>query len=151
MKKTVSRLISFVLVLMMVVSAVSIRSYAMTDEDLFEVIDSDIEVFKESPDGDTDCLLPESQTIEDQPVYDFQDDPNEYADNVDPLYAASDHAADDAINWAASKIGQAIDLDGNGAWCVDLIVAYQDYLGVGRVWGNGRDYAWNALPSGWSR
>ena len=151
MKKTVSRLISFIFALMVVVSSIPVQSYAMTDEDLFEVKDSDTEFLKGSRDGATDYLIPESQTIKDQPIYDFQDDPDEYADSIDPLYAASDHTADDAINWASSKVGQAIDLDGNGAWCVDLIVAYQDYLGVGRVWGNGRDYAWNALPAGWSR
>lgn len=40
--------------------------------------------------------------------------------------AASDHTADDAINWVKSKVGSKL---GNGQ-CVDLINMYMDYLGV---------------------
>ncbi|MDO5701927.1 MAG: CHAP domain-containing protein [Lachnospiraceae bacterium] len=66
--------------------------------------------------------------------------------------SATSRTADEAISWVNSKLGQYLDMDGAyGAQCVDLILAYYDYLGVSRSSGNGRDYAWNALPSGWSR
>lgn len=66
--------------------------------------------------------------------------------------SATARTADEAIAWASSKVGQAIDYDGAyGAQCVDLILAYYNYLGVDTVSGNGKDYAWNALPAGWSR
>ncbi|SHK27672.1 fibronectin type III domain-containing protein [Hespellia stercorisuis] len=58
----------------------------------------------------------------------------------------------DALNWVRSKVGQGIDADGvYGVQCVDLILAYYDYLGVPRSSGNGKDYATNSLPAGWSR
>ena len=58
----------------------------------------------------------------------------------------------DAINWVESKLGQGIDYDGQyGNQCVDLIMAYYAFLGVSPSGGNGGDYAWNTLPSGWSR
>ena len=57
-----------------------------------------------------------------------------------------------AIAWVQSKVGQSIDYDGAyGAQCVDLILAYYNYLGVPTSSGNGKDYATNSLPSGWSR
>lgn len=66
--------------------------------------------------------------------------------------SATARSADEAINWVKSKAGQGLDMDGAyGAQCVDLILAYYDYLGVSRSSGNGADYAWNALPSGWQR
>lgn len=58
----------------------------------------------------------------------------------------------EAVQWAKSKVGSYIDADGvYGAQCVDLILAYYDYLGVARSSGNGADYAWNTLPAGWQR
>ncbi len=62
------------------------------------------------------------------------------------------HSQSDAVSWANSKVGQSMDLDGNGCWCVDLIAAYYEYLGQGRVWGNARDYVNGGkyTPSGWS-
>lgn len=61
----------------------------------------------------------------------------------------------EAIAWVKSKVGQHIDTDGYPAGqpyqCVDLIKAYYTYLGVSPVSGNGADYTWNSLPSGWSR
>ena len=60
--------------------------------------------------------------------------------------------ADDAISWVQAQVGKAIDYDKvYGAQCVDLIKAYYNYLGVSPVSGNGADYAWNSLPSGWQR
>ncbi len=57
-----------------------------------------------------------------------------------------------AVNWANSKLSQALDYDGvSGAQCVDLIKYYYVYLGNSAVRGNGKDYATNALPSGWTR
>lgn len=58
----------------------------------------------------------------------------------------------EALAWVKSVVGKSIDADGvYGAQCVDLILAYYDYLGVPRSSGNGGDYAYNTLPSGWSR
>ena len=60
---------------------------------------------------------------------------------------ATSKTADEAINWVKSKVGQKV---GTGQ-CVSLICYYYDFLGVSRVPGNAKDYATNALPSGWSR
>lgn len=58
----------------------------------------------------------------------------------------------EAIQWVKSQVGKSIDADGvYGAQCVDLVLAYYDYLGVSRSSGNGSDYTWNKLPSGWTR
>lgn len=65
---------------------------------------------------------------------------------------ATGRTADEAIAWAQSMVGKSIDVDGYyGAQCVDLIMAYYDYLEGYHVSGNGCDYATNALPSGWQR
>ncbi len=53
----------------------------------------------------------------------------------------------DAINWVRSNLNKTL---GNGQ-CVALIKSYYQYLGVSPVSGNGCDYSWNALPSGWQR
>ena len=66
--------------------------------------------------------------------------------------ASVSHSRDEAVAWAKSKIGSKIDVDGAyGAQCVDLIMAYYQYLGVSRVSGNGCDYSHNSLPNGWVR
>ncbi len=58
----------------------------------------------------------------------------------------------EAVAWANDQVGKSIDYDGvEGVQCVDLIKAYYAYLGVSPVKGHGRQYATNALPSGWSR
>lgn len=58
----------------------------------------------------------------------------------------------EAIQWVKSVVGQYLNMDGAyGAQCVDLILAYYDYLGVARSSGDAVDYTWNALPSGWNR
>lgn len=63
---------------------------------------------------------------------------------------AKAYSQQEAVNYLKGQIGKSIDLDGNGAWCVDLIVAYLDYLGVPRVWGNANEYQWKT-PSGFTR
>ena len=61
-------------------------------------------------------------------------------------------SAGEAMAWVQSQVGNSIDYDGAyGAQCVDFIKAYYNYLGVTPVRGNGRDYASNALPAGWTR
>ncbi len=61
----------------------------------------------------------------------------------------------DAVNWANSKVGKAIDMDGYPSGqpyqCVDLILSYYRYLGVSTVSGNAVNYLTNALPTGWQR
>ncbi len=57
-----------------------------------------------------------------------------------------------AVSWMQSQVGKQIETDGAYYYqCVDLIQAYYQYLGVSRVSGNGKDYAWNSLPDGWQR
>lgn len=61
-------------------------------------------------------------------------------------------SSDQAIEWVKSQVGKSIDADGAyGAQCVDLILAYYDYLGVPRSSGNAVNYTTNALPNGWQR
>ena len=62
-------------------------------------------------------------------------------------YAATAHTQQEAVNWMSSKIGVKV---GDGQ-CPALIRAYYEYLGATCPGGNGKDYAWNALPSGWTR
>jgi len=65
---------------------------------------------------------------------------------------ATNRTQAEAIQWVKSQVNQYIDADGAyGAQCVDLILAYYDYLGVPRASGNAVAYTYNALPSGWSR
>lgn len=72
--------------------------------------------------------------------------------SIDFSAFATSKSSSDAINWVKSKVGTAIDYDGYyGSQCVDLILAYYNYLGVATVGGNGCDYATNKLPSGWTR
>lgn len=65
---------------------------------------------------------------------------------------ATTKTATDSIKWVKSKVGTSIDFDGSyGSQCVDLVMAYYNYLGVAISHGNGCDYASNTLPSGWTR
>ena len=66
--------------------------------------------------------------------------------------SATSKTPDQAISWVQGELGQGLDMDGAyGCQCVDLILAYYDFLGVSRSSGNGADYSWNTLPSGWQR
>lgn len=72
--------------------------------------------------------------------------------------AYTTHTVDEAIAWAASKVGQSLEGDNyygpNNSCayqCVDFIICYYKYLGVTPSTGNGCDYATNALPVGWTR
>lgn len=56
-----------------------------------------------------------------------------------------------AVSWAKSQLGKALDYDGNGPWCVDLIYYYYKYLGVQVQGGDASAYINNTLPSGWTR
>ena len=67
-------------------------------------------------------------------------------------YAATSHTQQEAVNWANSHVGKALDYDGAyGAQCVDLIYYYYNYLGVSPQGGNANAYMSNSLPSGWKR
>lgn len=58
----------------------------------------------------------------------------------------------EALAWVRSMVGKGLDMDGAyGNQCVDLILAYYDFLGVPRSSGNATDYTWNTLPSGFQR
>lgn len=68
-------------------------------------------------------------------------------------YAATAKTQTQAAEWAKSQVGtKAVDMDGMyGAQCVDFIQHYYSYLGVFGGGGNACDYAWNTLPSGFTR
>ena len=66
--------------------------------------------------------------------------------------AAAKRTQSEAVNWANSQVGKALDYDGvYGAQCVDLIYYYYVYLGETSRGGNACDYMNNSLPSGWKR
>lgn len=69
------------------------------------------------------------------------------------VYAESrEKTKKEAMMWARSQIGQSIDFDKqNGPQCVDLIMAYYDFLGEKRGKGNAVDYVRNSIPDGWER
>ena len=59
---------------------------------------------------------------------------------------------DQAVAWAKEQASKPKDYDGvYGVQCVDLAVAYYKFLGTTSPGGNGKDYATNRLPSGWTR
>ncbi len=63
------------------------------------------------------------------------------------------HTRDEAVAWANSQNGKALDFDGNyGAQCVDLTCYYYNYLGQATPWGNANQYVYGGsfCPSGWS-
>ena len=56
------------------------------------------------------------------------------------------------VNWAKNNLYRWIDMDGMyGAQCVDLTMAYTQYFGNYRMFGNAIDYLKNPLPKGWRR
>ena len=64
------------------------------------------------------------------------------------------HTQGEAVAYANSLVyaGEPKDVDGNGAWCVDLIYYYYTYLGVTSFpWGDANTFDTNALPAGWTR
>ena len=67
--------------------------------------------------------------------------------------AYSAHTRDEALNWVRNLANNCtpLDMDGNGYWCVDLILAYYSYLGVPWSSGDASDYRLNKLPDGWNR
>ena len=69
------------------------------------------------------------------------------------IYASTNEVTQDqAVAWAKEQASKPKDYDGvYGVQCVDLAVAYYQYLGARSPGGNGRDYATNTLPSGWKR
>ena len=72
---------------------------------------------------------------------------------LQPVQASTGgRTADDAIAWARSQVGKALDYDGYyGAQCADFIAYYCQYLGASPIWGNAIDYTKNAIPAGWQR
>ncbi|MBQ6265984.1 MAG: CHAP domain-containing protein [Clostridia bacterium] len=63
------------------------------------------------------------------------------------------HTQAEAVAYANSLVynGQALDYDGNGAWCIDVIYYYYRFLGQSIPAGNANTYDTNALPPGWTR
>lgn len=72
--------------------------------------------------------------------------------DMSSLAATNNHTAAEAVQWAKSQIGKALDYDGAyGAQCVDLIYYYYVYLGQSSKGGSAYAYMTNSLPSGWKR
>lgn len=66
--------------------------------------------------------------------------------------ASVSHSQAEAVEWAKWRVKSPVDYDGSyGVQCVDLTKAYYAYLGCTPVRGNANEYAWNSIPSGWSR
>ena len=67
--------------------------------------------------------------------------------------SASDYTADQAMAWVKGKAGTFVGYDdGSGYYqCVEFIQAYYEYPGESSPYGNGCDFASNALPDGWTR
>ena len=68
--------------------------------------------------------------------------------------AVNSHTRNDALAWASDRASESwwYDVDGSyGCQCVDLIMAYYDYLVGYHASGNACDYSWNSLPNGWVR
>lgn len=61
---------------------------------------------------------------------------------------ATSKSSSDAVAWVNNAVNNKIQY-GNGQ-CVALIRSYYDFLGVSPQSGNAKDYATNALPSGWT-
>ncbi len=68
-------------------------------------------------------------------------------------HAATSKSQSQAKDWAQAQVNtKAIDWDGvYGPQCVDFIQQYYNFLGVWGGGGNACDYAWNTLPSGFTR
>ena len=68
--------------------------------------------------------------------------------------AYTNHTYQEAFNWYVN-LAQSHwwgDVDGDsGCQCVDLIMAYYDYLVGYHVSGDAQAYSWNELPAGWIR
>lgn len=67
--------------------------------------------------------------------------------------AKTNHTQQEALQWVRSQVGKGIEFNNDmyKYQCVDLIMAYYNYLGMPVASGNGSDYTWNALPDGWRR
>ncbi len=75
--------------------------------------------------------------------------------NLTPVWATTNGKTQaNAVDWACARGNERWwqDVDGvYGCQCVDLILAYYDYLLGWHASGNAVDYTWNNLPSGWQR
>lgn len=68
--------------------------------------------------------------------------------------SATDITQSQAVEWVNNAAATKWEKDIDGAYgcqCVDLIMAYYQFLGTKRVRGNATDYQKNALPDGWQR
>ncbi len=77
------------------------------------------------------------------------------AKETDIVESGTSKTQAEALAWVRAQVGKSIDTDGFPSdqpyQCVDLVRAYYSFLGVDMASGNGGDYTWNALPSGWQR
>ena len=68
--------------------------------------------------------------------------------------ASVNHSQSEAVAWANARANEGWNVDYDGAYgvqCVDLILAYYDYLVGWHTSGNAIDYSGNTLPAGWTR
>lgn len=69
-------------------------------------------------------------------------------------FAAVKHSKSDAIAWMESQVGKQLNPDGiYPGECVDLVLAYYDYLAGNHaeISGNAYDYTWNKVLDGFKR
>lgn len=114
-------------------------------------------VTEESTSGEPAASTSSSEAAEvSSPISDEQQsepwDPNAPDPFAISLFAAKNFTKEQAMKWVRSQVGKAVDVDGYyGPQCVDLAMAYYDYLEGRHAFGNGVDYWYNQLPSGWKR
>ena len=69
-----------------------------------------------------------------------------------PAFATNSHTQSEAVSWANARANESWNVDYDGVYgvqCVDLILAYYDYLVGYHVSGNGYDYKESATdPTG---
>ncbi len=136
-------------------AAADLGDEGMTDDEVADATSADV-----AEDAGSD---PDSETAPDAEIKESPDD-QEPASDVDleggvqeePALAAqaTSATADQAVAWANARAGEGWNVDYDGAYgvqCVDLILAYYDYLVGWHTSGNAIDYSGNSLPAGWTR
>ncbi len=108
--------------------------------------------------ADVDGSEEEAEEVVAEPEAETEGSPAESEQSTlseEPALAAQAAAmsADQAIAWCEGKVGQSLEYNWD-EWlyqCVDFVKFYYEALGATPVRGNGVDYTWNDLPSGWTR
>lgn len=112
----------------------------------------EIQTVDETQASDAEQTVDEAQLVDDEQTVDEAQTVDETQEADAAQMAMADVTQNEALAWVKAQVGKSIDADNvYGAQCIDLILAYYDFLGVPRSLGNGADYVSNKLPAGWSR